>query len=181
MTVAIVFACLLFAAALILLPIRMVASPCCSFLGLLVLSMGKTPEGYPILPLDSALIFGWLFVTVLVTVVTLLQPAPVRNSNKGIWYLMGGALVGLAVGLLGFTFSSWINAMYAVMIIAVAAGTFLGFLSYTRTPDGRQAAIGSGRFVSYLLAKGFPTAITVMQGGVVLVLLIALHNLSNPI
>ena len=177
---AIVFACIAFAAAFVLIPLRLVASPCCAFLGLLILSMGRTDHDLPILPLDSALIFGWLCVTILVAVATLLQPVAVRNSNKGIWYLTGGALVGLAVGLLGFTFSSLVSAMYAVMIIAVAAGTILGFLSYTRTPDGKVVAPGTGRFFSYLMAKGFPIAITMMQAGVVIVLLIAIHNFSNP-
>lgn len=177
MVVAIVFSAILFFLSFVLIPFRLVASPCSAFLGLLILSMAKTPEGYPLLPLDSSLIFGWLCVTVLVTVATLLQPARVRNSNLGIWYILGGAIVGLAIGLLGFTFIYSVNAMYAVMIVCVAAGTFLGFLSFTRTPRGSGAAIGSGKFFPYLMAKGFPVAISLMQAGVVLVVIIAIHNL----
>ena len=90
--------------------------------------------------------------------------------------MMIGALVGLAVGLLGFTVSSNISLLYSIMILAVIAGIFLGFLLYTQTPSGRPVGPGSGNFFRYLLAKGFPTAITVMQIGVVLVLIIALNN-----
>ena len=63
------------------------------------------------------------------------------------------------------------------MIVSVIIGIFIGFLMYTRTPDGRPVAPGTGNFFRYLLAKGFPTAITVMQPGVVLVLTIALNTI----
>ena len=55
------------------------------------------------------------------------------------------------------------------MIIASAVGTFLGAMMYAFTPDGKNVNLNSGHFFSYFLAKGFPTAISVMQLGTVLV------------
>lgn len=173
---AIVFASLLFLLALIMLPMRIIASPASSFLGLLILSFAKTSEGFPLLPINSSVIFGWLCVTVLVTVATLCQPAPVRNVNKGMGYIIGGALTGLAIGLLGFTVWNTTGALYAAMVVCTAVGTFLGYMVFTSTPAGRKVNFRSGNFFTYLMAKGFPTAITVMQGGVVLVLIIALSK-----
>lgn len=178
---AIVFSCIFFAASLLLLGWRQIASPCCAFMGLLILSMAKTAEGYPLLPLNSAIIFGWLCITVVITAATLMQPRAVRNSNKGIWYMAGGAIAGLAIGLLGYSITSSIPALYAIMIVATAAGTFFGFLLYGNTPQGKIATSDRRLYFRYFLAKGFPTAITVMQCGVVLVMLIAIHNYYNPI
>ena len=175
---AIVFASILFLLSLVLIPIRIVASPCCAFLGLLILSFAKSTDGYPLLPVSSSVIFGWLCVSVLVTVATLCQPLPVRNTTRGMGYFMVGAITGLAIGLLGFTFTSSIGALYAVMVICTAVGTVLGYLIFTNTPGGRPLKAVPGNFFTYLMAKGFPTAITIMQAGVVLVLLIfiSLHS-----
>ena len=169
--VAIVFSGILFLLSLAFIPYRIIAAPCSAFLGLLVISMARTPEGYPLLPLGSGLILGWLFMAVLVTVVTLCQPAPIRNMRKGMFYYLGGAVTGMALGLLGFTFLPGSGARYVFMIVAIAVGTFLGALMYANTPEGKPVGIASGHFFRYLLAKGFPTAITVMQLGTVLVVI----------
>lgn len=115
-------------------------------------------------------------MTVVVMLATMMQPVAVRRQSRGMGYMIGGAFAGLAVGLLGFTVSSSLSLLYGMMIVGVAAGIFLGFLLYTKTPEGSPVGITSGFFFKYLLAKGFPTAITVMQIGVVLVILVALHN-----
>ena len=173
---AIVFSCLFYFAALVTLPVRQVIAPCLSFMGLLVLSFAKTAEGYPLLPINNMIIVGWLCMTVVVTVASFLQNPALRYSSKGVGYMEAGSIVGMAVGLLGFTFTNQVNLLYGIMIVATAAGTFFGFLVFTNTPKGRGVSINSGNFFSYLLAKGFPSAITVMQAGVVLVLLIAMRN-----
>ena len=175
MVIAIVFSCIFFLLGIVLIPLRIIAAPACSFLGLLIMSMGKTHEGYPLFPLDSSIILGWLFTVVLVTIATLCQPAPVRNTRKGIGYFLVGALTGMAIGLLGFTVSSNLGENYAIMCICADVGTFLGFLTFTRTPSGKNVAPGSGNFFTYLMAKGFPTAVSVMQTGLILVLLIGMR------
>lgn len=171
MILSIIFSSLLFLLALASIPYRIVISPCASFLGLLIISMGKTPEGYPVLPITNGMILGWLFIAVLVTVVTLCQPAPLRRARFGIWYYFGGAVTGLALGLLGFTFLPSAGARYVWMIIAVAVATFLGALMFANTPAAKKVSPSSGNFFTYMLAKGFPVAITFMQLGTVLVVL----------
>lgn len=84
----------------------------------------------------------------------------------------------MAVGLLACSFTTSIGILYTSMISGTVAGIFFGFLLYSRTPDGRPVGIGSGHFFQYLLAKGFPTAITVMQIGVAIVLAVAVYNVS---
>lgn len=175
-TFIIIISIILFVVAIISLPLRIVIAPIFSYIGMVVLSFARTDQGYPIVPINGTILIGWLCMTVVVIVATLLQPIPVRNTTRGMGYIIVGAIVGMAVGLLAFTVSYQLNMLYGLMILATITGTFLGFLLYTNTPDGRAVGIGSGNFFRYLLAKGFPTAITVMQIGVVLVIVIALYQ-----
>lgn len=172
----IIAASLFFLASLVFLPVRMILSPACAYIGLLILSFAKSEGGYPLLPINNTIITGWLCMTIIVTVATILQPLPLRRSRHGMGYIMAGGLTGLAVGLMGFSFATVPSMLYGIMIVSTAAGVFLGFLLYTNTPEGRPLGISSGNFFKYLLAKGFPTAITLMQAGVVLVLIILLHS-----
>ncbi len=172
----IIISCILFAASLALLPLRMLAAPACAFMGLMTLSFAKSADGYPLVPVNGTILIGWLCMTVVVTTATLLQPVAVRNTRRGMGYIIVGALAGMSVGILGYTVASQVSMLYGIMIAATEAGTFLGFLLYTNTPEGRAINVASGNFFRYLLAKGFPTAITVMQIGVALVLTIALYK-----
>jgi hypothetical protein len=172
----IIISCILFAASLALLPLRMLAAPACAFMGLMTLSFAKSADGYPLVPVNGTILIGWLCMTVVVTTATLLQPVAVRNTRRGMGYIIVGALAGMSVGILGYTVASQVSMLYGIMIAATVSGTFLGFLLYTNTPEGRAINVASGNFFRYLLAKGFPTAITVMQIGVALVLTIALYK-----
>lgn len=158
---------------------RQLLGPAFGYLGLLTLSFARQGE-VPLLPISPTMLWAWLAMTIAVMVAVMLQPGATVRNRHGIGYMLGGALTGLAVGLLGFSVTADISVLYGIMIVAVAAGVFLGFLLYTRTPHGAPYGIASGRFFTYLLAKGFPTAITVMQIGVALVLTVALHTLVNP-
>lgn len=157
---------------------RQTIAPALSYLALLALSF-VTENGYSVIPVNNVILVGWLCMTLVVMVTAMLQPEQVRRQTRGMAFFVGGGLVGLALGLLGFSVTSAISMRYACMIIAVAAGIALGFLLYTNTPDGRPVRPGSGNFFRYLLAKGFPTAITLMQLGVALVLLIAVKNVNG--
>lgn len=171
----IIVSCLLWLAALWTLRGRQIASPALSFAALLCLSQAET-NGYHLLPLNMTILSGWLVMTVVVMFTTYLQPIVVRSQTRGWGYLTVGALAGMAVGLLGFTVTSSVSMLYAIMILGTVAGTYLGFLLYTRTPEGCPVAPGSGNFFRYLLAKGFPTVITVMQIGVALTLAIYVNQ-----
>lgn len=175
-TFAIIISSLLFIGAVCLLPKRMLIAPALAFAALVVLSIAKTAGGYPLLPINTTILTGWLCMTIVVMVATILQPLPLRRTSRGMGYIITGAMVGMVVGLLGVSFATQVSVLYGIMIVATVAGTFFGFLLYTNTPEGRPVAPGSGNFFKYLLAKGFPTAITVMQIGVVLVLVIALNK-----
>lgn len=161
----------LWVAAIGTLPSRPLFAPALSYLGLLALSFCET-DGISWLPINNNMIISWLCITLVVMMATILQPAPIRMQARGMAYIIGGGIVGLVIGLLGYTVSSAISMLYAIMIIATAVGIFFGFLLYSNTPDGRAVRLGSGNFFRYLLAKGFPTAVTLMQIGLVLVLLI---------
>lgn len=153
------------------LPSRPLFSPILSFLGLLGISCCRS-DGYAWLPISGSMLISWLCISLVVMMATVLQPAAINRQARGMAYIIGGAAVGLAIGLLGFTISDSISVLYAIMVVATAVGIFFGFLLYSNTPDGRAIGVMSGNFFRYLLAKGFPTAVTVMQIGLVFVLLI---------
>lgn len=157
------------------LPTRPLYAPGFSYLALLGLSFCET-DGVPWLPINNTMLISWLCITVVVMMATILQPAAIRMLNRGMAYIIGGAIVGLAVGLLGFSVSESLSMRYGVMMVATAAGIFFGYLLYSNTPSGKEMRVGGGNFFPYLMAKGFPTAVTVMQMGLVLVLLIALYD-----
>lgn len=171
---------LFWVASIVALPRRSFYAPALSYLGLLCISFCQT-DGIPWLPVNSRMLYSWLSITLVVMIATVLQPAAVRNSAKGMAYMIVGSFVGLAVGLLGYTFTSNESMLYSIMAVAVIVGIFFGYILFSRTPSGRADAPGSGRFFSYLLAKGFPTAVTVIQIGLIFVLLILQHivNLEN--
>lgn len=157
---------------------RQVLAPALSYLALVALSFVRQ-NGYAVIPVNGVMLTGWLCMTLAVMFVVILQPEEVRRQIRGMWFMTAGALVGLAVGLVGYSVTSSIGMRYAWMILAVVAGIVLGFLFYTGTPAGRPVRPGSGYFLKLLLAKGFPTAITIMQLGVALVLLLAVKNVNG--
>lgn len=175
----IVISVILFIGSLLFLFLRQLLAPASAYLGMLAISFARTADGLPIVPVNNTILMGWLCMTILVMTATILQPLPLRQSSRGEGYMAIGALAGMAVGLLGYSFASLPSMLYGIMIVATVAGTFLGFLLYSRTPEGIPTGIGSGHFFKYLLAKGFPTAITVMQIGVVLVLIIATRHFAT--
>lgn len=177
-TFLIILSCLLWIAAFLALPRRTLYAPALSYLGLLTLSFAKH-QGLQILPINNIILMGWLCMTIVVMLASLMQPASVLRQTRGMGYMITGAVTGIAVGLLASTFSGDINTLYGLMIIAVVAGIFFGFLIYTHTPHGAGLSMRSGNFFSYLLAKGFPTAITAMMAGVAAVLALAVYNAAQ--
>ncbi|MDE6717476.1 MAG: hypothetical protein K2J70_04705 [Muribaculaceae bacterium] len=171
----IISSCVLWLLSLWLLRVKQISAPFSSFIALVLLSLAER-NGWQLLPINTTMLTGWLCMTLVVMFACYLQPVAVRAQTKGWGYMTGGALAGLAVGLLGSSFPLSVSVLYGIMILGVVAGIFFGFLLYTNTPDGRPVAPRSGFFLKYLLAKGFPTAITVMMGGVPLVLLLAMYR-----
>lgn len=168
----IILSCLLWIAAFLLLPKRIILAPALSYCALILLSFAKR-SGYPIMPLSNGLTFSWLAITLVVMLIITLQNPAIRQQSRGVGYMAIGGITGMAVGLLGFTFTTSLNLLYALMILGVAIGIFFGFLIFTNTPDGRDVSMPTGRFFKYLLAKGFPVLITTAQLGIPAVILIA--------
>lgn len=172
-----ILACLLWAGSIFCLYGRQTAAPALSYLGLLSLSFMQS-DGFPVLPINNTILIGWLCITLVVIFTSMLQPEPVKRQIKGMSFMIVGGVVGLAVGLLGFSFCNSLPLRYACMVAGVVVGVALGFLLYAMTPDGRPLKAGSYNFFNYLLAKGFPTAITLMMPGIVAVMAIALKNVN---
>lgn len=169
----IILSVLLWASSIVALFGKQLAAPALSYIGMLTLSGASDPNGNPLVPVNNTILIVWLCMTLVVTVATLMQPQAITSQRRGEGYMLVGAIVGLAVGLLGFSFSSAINMLYGIMVLAVITGVFFGYLIFTNTPDGAAVRMNSGRFFTYLLAKGFPTAITVMMIGIPLVIIVA--------
>lgn len=170
---------LFWVASIVALPKRPIYAPALSFLGLLCMSFCNSGDGVQWLPINSPMLYSWLSITIVVMIATFLQPVSIRTSSKGMAYIIGGAFVGLAVGLLGYSATTDESMLYGIMAIAVVIGIFFGYLIYSRTPAGRSFWPGSGKFFGYLLAKGFPTAVTVIQIGLIFVLLILVNNVPD--
>ncbi len=173
----IILAVLLWIGAFVAFPKRILLSPALSYCAMLAISFAKSPAGYPLVPISSAMSLSWLTITIVVMFIIILQNPAIRTQSRGTWYILIGALAGMAVGLLGYTFSASLNLLYGIMLVATAAGIIMGLLLFGNTPEGRLIAPGSGHFLKYLLAKGFPALITVAQLGIVAVILIAAHIL----
>lgn len=176
-TFIIILSCLLWALSLWLLFRRQMLAPAASYLALLTLSFAKSSEGGQLLPINNVILIGWLAMTLVVMIATMLQAPALQAQRRGIAYMTVGAIVGMILGLLGLTAGAADSLLYSIMIVATALGTFLGFLLFTRTPDGTDVSLSSGRFFRYLLAKGFPVAITVMQIGVAALLTIVVTQI----
>lgn len=174
--VLIILSCLLWIAAFLCLPKRILVAPALSFCALETLSFAKR-NGYPLIPLTNGMTLSWLSITLVMMLIILLQNPALRQQSRGTGYMALGGIAGMAVGLMAFSFSSRLNLLYALMILASAAGVFFGLLIFTNTPDGREIGIRSGRFFKYLVAKGFPVLITVAQLGIAAVILIAAFTL----
>ncbi len=166
---------LLWICSIVALPSRPLYAPALSYLGLLCLSFCSTSQGYPWVPISWTMLLCWLSMTLIVMFATMLQPAPVRAQARGMGYMIVGAFAGMIVGLLGVTLNVGLNLLYGIMIVSTIVGIFLGFLLYSNTPDGKGVSLSSGHFFKYLLAKGFPTAVTVMQIGLALAIVLSLY------
>ena len=163
----------LWAGAFCAVPRRIILAPALSYLAMDVLSYARLSDGSLLFPLSNTMNMSWLAITLVVMVIIILQNPAIRQQGRGTAYMTMGALAGLAVGLLAYTFTPSLQLRYAVMVLATAAGSMLSGLVFTNTPDGRSIAPGSGHFLRYLLAKGFPILVAAGQLGVAAVMLLA--------
>lgn len=175
-TFIVILSCLLWALSLVLLFYRQLIAPAASYIALFLLSFARSGP-YPLLPINNTILIGWLCMTLVVMAATIIQNREVTADRRGVGYMLGGGIVGLAIGLLGFTATASVTTMYSLMVLSVACGVFFAFLLFSNTPAGRPFGFRSGRFFQYLLAKGFPIAVTLMMAGVPLTIVVAGNSL----
>ncbi len=174
--VLIILSMLLYVGGVALLWRRPLLSPALSYIALVLLSMAKDGTGVPLLPINNTILIGWLCMTVVVMAATILQPVKLTSAGGGMAQMLVGGVAGLAVGLIPSSLGVSAAVTYSSMVVATAAGIFFGYLIYVRSPKGQQETAQAGGAFTPLLAKGFPTAITLMEIGVPLVLLVALYG-----
>lgn len=174
-TALLILSIVIWVASLALLFWNQLMAPILSYLALLCLSFAG-PSDAPLLPINSTMLIGWLAMTLVVVCATAMQPAPVRAQTRGMGYITLGGIAGLTVGLLGFSLTANVSLLYGIMIVGVVAGIFFGFLLFSNTPRGRDVSLRSNYFFTYLFAKGFPTAITIMMMGVAIVLALYMYK-----
>jgi len=161
-----IIAVLLFGAAIGLLFCKQVLAPVAAFMGLMVCWLSG------ILPVTAPMIVSWVCMSLVVMGATYMQPIGIQQQTRGMGYITIGGLAGMMSGMAIFSFRVLPGVVNGTMIVGTVAGIFIGYLLFTRTPRGYDVSLQSGNFFRYLLAKGFPAAIAIMQIGVAIVLLI---------
>ena len=91
----IILAVMLWALAGIALFIRQRVAPVLSFAALSVLSFART-GGLQIIPVNTVMLLGWFAITLIVTIVTVIQPPVVQAQRRGVGYMAAGGVAGLA-------------------------------------------------------------------------------------
>lgn len=163
-TILIILAVALYATSALLLFKKEVLGPLAAFLALGSVYLSGT------LPLNINMIITWLCITLVVTGASAMQAPALMAQKRGMGYMSLGALTGLAVGLLAYTMTTRLSAIYAIMSLAIVIGIFFGYVLFTRTPQGEQLSVSRSRFFPYLLAKGFPVAVATMMLGITLII-----------
>lgn len=174
----IILSILCWLASLASLPRRILIAPALSYCGLFLISFARSGE-YPLIPISNSMLYSWLTITLVVMLIIILQNPAVRAQSRGVGYMILGGMAGMAVGLIGFSISSSLQLLYALMIIGAAAGIILGMIIFSNTPDGRGVNPASGNFFRYLLSKGFPILISIVQIGIVAVIAIASYTING--
>lgn len=108
------------------------------------------------------LLVSWGIIVAIVIVIDLLLPQGIVRATNGMSYIGIGGLVGLFVGMTGFSLA-W-------AVAGAAIGVVLGAIAYTRMPGGRELGFPSSRFFQYLCAKGLPAVVTLGLIGIALLL-----------
>lgn len=114
-----------------------------------------------------SLLTSWGVIAAIVLGLDLLLPRNVTRATNGMTYMGTGGLVGLFVGMTGFSLA-W-------AVVGAAAGVLLGAFAYTRMPGGEGLGFPSARFFQYLCAKGLPAVVTLGIIGIA-VLLAVMEN-----
>lgn len=116
---------------------------------------------------DTTMIF-WGAAVAIVLINRLLLPSHIRFATRGLGYIAGGALVGMALGLTLYRPASVIGG--------AALATFVAAIAYARTSRGAVLQFPTSKFFNYLGAKGIPAVVTASLVGIILAGLIIRSN-----
>ncbi len=111
----------------------------------------------------------WGAATIIVLAIVYMLPTAVTASRLGVGYIVGGVIVGAAVGLI---------VSHAWLIVGSVVGGILGGVAYSRTPRGSEMGFPSPRFFNYLCAKGLPAVVTVCIVGTAIELLLSYFKIA---
>ena len=131
---------------------RILLSPALSYCALMALSF-TSYEGLPLVPVGNAMSLSWLCITLVVMLIIVLQNPAVRIQSRGTGYMLLGAVAGMAVGLLGYTFTSTLNTLYAMMMGGTAVGCILGLHQH---PRRSRRGTGHRAFLELSARQGIP-------------------------
>lgn len=110
-------------------------------------------------PFTTGTMLFWGAAVAIVLINRFLLPSQVRNSSRGLGYIAGGAIAGMALGLTLYTAAS--------IIIGAVVGAFLGSIAYSRTAAGQVLQFPTSKFFNYLGAKGIPAVIAASLNGLI--------------
>ncbi len=108
------------------------------------------------------LMTSWGIAVAIVLIIDILQPRQLSCCTNGMVYIGVGAIVGMMVGMTGFS--------YLWMVVGAAVGVIAGGYVYARTPAGKPIGFPSAQFFQYLCAKGLPAIVTVSIIGIAVML-----------
>ena len=118
---------------------------------------------------DGTMIF-WGAAVAIVVINRYMLPSYIRDSRRGVGYIGGGALAGMAVGLTMYT--------AATVIGGSILGALLAAIAYTRTERGKVLEFPTIRFFNYLGSKGIPAVMTASMAGIIIAGLIVRSSLN---
>lgn len=122
-------------------------------------------------PFDTADFVFWAIVTAIVFANNRMLPRFVRESRRGVGYIAGGAIAGMAVGLTFYRPAS--------VILGSAFGAIIGAVAYARTDRGKVLDFPHVKFFNYLGAKGIPATVTSSMIGLIIARLIVYTMLAQ--
>ena len=113
----------------------------------------------------------WGVMVVIVVTVNSMQTPALVKATQGLPQMVLTSVAGMLLGMM--------MGYYASMVIGAVAGVVAGGVFFARTPKGSALGFPSKRFLQYLCAKGFPTAISVSLTGIAIMVAVAAYNMSH--
>lgn len=139
-----------------------VPSPIISYGGLWLLQWSGA------ISVPQASLSFWGVVVAVMAVISYLETPSLIKTTQGTTHI---TVTSLAATLLGMTMGH-----YATMVVGACVGAVAGAVFFARTSKGAALEFPSSKFVRYMCAKCFPTAVTMALTGIAAMVAIAEYN-----